>query len=821
MAFKKVFIVLFMVVIGLTASTTTVSQTVKGPDGTVASGQVLIRITNACVSGSDYVGDKTISVKVTDGAFSVALVPNDTCTIVGTSALAWSSSQPYNRGDKVAYASKTYVAKEMNSNTQPDQNPGVWAVVSTSYTVSWILRSGTQWYETWVVPTSNTPVSISDVKVGQGTLPVLPIMGPVGSTGPQGPAGPIGATGPQGPVGPTGATGATGSTGPVGPTGPVGSTGPQGPAGPIGGTNGQYIFNNSGVAGGKTPNAANGPLQLDGSGNAVIGTKVLLSPTTGLDTTSYIGNILLSGLTGVSTWTAGVPGVVAGTATDCVKVNGTSGACGTTTGTQAVKITNFDTFAGTCSTDTTTSPGTSCTASRVCGWNGSAAAPCSTVTHGFSLQSKDVPQILGSDLGGNEFGSLSTSIEIKSVAAGYYSSITTGTASSGSTALTVASGTGIAVGQEVSASGITAGTTVSAISGTSVTLSAVTTAALSSTAVAFLTLDGNTSTATFNGDAAGSYRAFNGNMGGNGLNGINGSNGAAATIAVGTVTTGAAGSSASVSNVGTSSAAVFNITIPRGDTGATGPGTGDVLTNGTNTYTSSAVNDARAAAHTLPSKTGLAASRPATCTVGEEYFASDSAAGQNKWYCTATNTWTQQLNSGSSAITENVWIPFAAAFNGGTSGVNLAHFGTGGTQSPVVGKGTEWGDSYIAFGHTGTAERMYVPTVLHDNWSGTVAVTIETFGGSATGNAYVTLGYSCVAAGTDESGVSFTALTPATAAYAGAFKRVVVSFTSITLTGCSAGQYLIWRVGRDSSNAADTMSGSLNMKGLVFKYAHN
>jgi len=69
-------------------------------------------------------------------------------------------------------------------------------------------------------------------------------------------------------------------------------------------------------------------VQTDSSGNVTIGTKVLLSATTGIDTTSYFGNILLSGLTGVSTWTAGVPGVVSGTATDCVKVNGTSGACG-------------------------------------------------------------------------------------------------------------------------------------------------------------------------------------------------------------------------------------------------------------------------------------------------------------------------------------------------------------------------------------------------------------------------------------------------------------------------------------------------------------
>ena len=55
-----------------------------------------------------------------------------------------------------------------------------------------------------------------------------------------------------------------------------------------------------------------------------------------------------------------------------------------------------------------------------------------------------------------------------------------------------------------------------------------------------------------------------------GADGRDGNDGAAATIAVGTVTTGAAGSSATVTNSGTSSAAVFDFTIPRGDTGATG-----------------------------------------------------------------------------------------------------------------------------------------------------------------------------------------------------------------------------------------------------------
>lgn len=46
--------------------------------------------------------------------------------------------------------------------------------------------------------------------------------------------------------------------------------------------------------------------------------------------------------------------------------------------------------------------------------------------------------------------------------------------------------------------------------------------------------------------------------------------GTAATIAVGSTTTGAPGTNASVVNVGTSSAATFNFTIPRGATGVQG-----------------------------------------------------------------------------------------------------------------------------------------------------------------------------------------------------------------------------------------------------------
>ena len=55
--------------------------------------------------------------------------------------------------------------------------------------------------------------------------------------------------------------------------------------------------------------------------------------------------------------------------------------------------------------------------------------------------------------------------------------------------------------------------------------------------------------------------------------------------------------------------------------------------------------DASGAAYTIPAKRGTMAQLPATCTHGAEYFATDATAGQNKYLCTATNTWTPQTGN--------------------------------------------------------------------------------------------------------------------------------------------------------------------------------
>lgn len=65
-----------------------------------------------------------------------------------------------------------------------------------------------------------------------------------------------------------------------------------------------------------------------------------------------------------------------------------------------------------------------------------------------------------------------------------------------------------------------------------------------------------------------------------GKDGANGADGAAATIAVGTVNTGEAGTNVVITNSGTSSAAVFNFTIPQGQEGPQGPQGNPTTVNG-------------------------------------------------------------------------------------------------------------------------------------------------------------------------------------------------------------------------------------------------
>lgn len=190
--------------------------------------------------------------------------------------------------------------------------------------------------------------------------------------------------------------------------------------------------------------------------------------------------------------------------------------------------------------------------------------------------------------------------------------------------------------------------------GTAATIAAGTTTTGAAGTSAAVVNSGTSSAAVFN------FTIPKGDTGATGPTGSTGSPGAAATVAAGTTTTGAAGTSASVINSGTSSAAVFNFTIPRGDVGATGAtGSAATVAAGTTTtgaagtsasVTNSGTSSAAVFNFTIPrGDTGATgAGVPVGGTAGQALTKIDSTNYNTQWHSYGTMA---DQNANSVAIT--------------------------------------------------------------------------------------------------------------------------------------------------------------------------
>lgn len=110
--------------------------------------------------------------------------------------------------------------------------------------------------------------------------------------------------------------------------------------------------------------------------------------------------------------------------------------------------------------------------------------------------------------------------------------------------------------------------------GDAATISVGTTTTGAAGSAATVTNSGTTSAAVFDFNIPQGVQGPTGDTGAQGEQGPQGPQGAqgdAATLSLGTVSTGAPGTNASITNSGDSSDAIFNFTIPQGDTGPAGP----------------------------------------------------------------------------------------------------------------------------------------------------------------------------------------------------------------------------------------------------------
>jgi hypothetical protein len=202
-----------MLLIACVVHATCIQDVLKNPDGSRPSGTYVITLTPPAEDATTTFAVWSRTYPLAKGAINVCVAPNDLLTPQGT-----------------------------------------------SYHLQFETDSA-NWSEDWIVPTSETPLKVRDVRrhavpttstsilpqqisaggaaLGQGLLWSGTSWGPAnidGADGATGSTGPAGSTGATGATGSTGSTGATGETGPTGATGATGSIGPTGMTGTVGTT---------------------------------------------------------------------------------------------------------------------------------------------------------------------------------------------------------------------------------------------------------------------------------------------------------------------------------------------------------------------------------------------------------------------------------------------------------------------------------------------------------------------------------------------------------------------------------------------------------
>lgn len=283
------------------------------------------------------------------------------------------------------------------------------------------------------------------------------------------------------------------------------------------------------------------------------------------------------------------------------------------------------------------------------------------------------------------------------------------------------------------------------------------------------------------------------------------------------------------------------------------------------------VIDFSGADRTIVAKVGT--TPPATCSVGEWFFDTDELAGANLKICVAQNTWqnltttyipaytvatlpspgvegrvavvTDASVSGSCTVgngtalalcrdSGSAWVPLGDGGSGGGGGggsatsyisipAAICQLGAASTSlvmtasgypNPVCVSGTNQTYGALEFTRSGTQAIQG-----QFRLAGTIS-TIDLILGwrsiETTGNMVWNVQTACIGDG-EASDISWnTAQSIVDETKPTAFQHNIASLTGVTITGCSTGKTLFWRIFRDPSNPGDTLNGPAHLINILW-----
>lgn len=222
---------------------------------------------------------------------------------------------------------------------------------------------------------------------------------------------------------------------------------------------------------------------------------------------------------------------------------------------------------------------------------------------------------------------------------------------------------------------------------------------------------------------------------------------------------------------------------------------------------------------TTPDSTGQAVTlQPAAQTSGAATFTLQDAAGVNQTIVTLAQAQTLTNKTLDAEGTGNViiipkrlWFP-AAGCNNATAG-SIWDLPTSNPAVAVCVTGTNTQKGVLEFADSANLSAQ-ITYVLPNTWTGAIDARIKWVTSATTGDVVWQLSTICVADAETDDPAFNTASTVTDAAKGTTLQTNDAAITTVTVTGCAAGELMHLKIQRDSAHASDTLAATARLIGV-------